>query len=98
MEKTEVINLVVIIGLYVLILGIALAWFIDHKIYMAKHQARMDLEKHQEWLFDQLYSLAPGKVSKPDELQPTETSRPAVVIHTSRDPMNEFNGKKDDWF
>lgn len=58
---------------------------------------KRDLSQHQEWLFDQLYSMAPGKVLKPDEIEPEEVSKPAVVIHPSRDPMNEFNGKKNDW-
>lgn len=59
---------------------------------------KRDLEKHQEWLFNQLYAMAPGKVLMPEEIEPEEKSLPAVVTHPSRDPMNEFNGKKSDWF
>lgn len=98
MEKSELIQLLAVIGLFALILGISLAWFIDHKIVLVKRQARNDLSKHQKWLFDQLYSLAPGKVLEPDEIEEKVLHFPAKIIHPSRDPMNEFNGKKDDWF
>lgn len=55
------------------------------------------LSDHQAWLFDQLYNMAPGKVLKPNETEEESEETPAVVIHTNRDPMNEFKGKKDDW-
>lgn len=102
MEKTEIIYLVVCMGLFNLITGIALAWFIEHKIMTARkklveyHEERFTT--HQNWLFNQLYSMAPGKVLLPDEFAPDEEEKPAIVINTNRDPMNEFNGKKDDWF
>lgn len=58
---------------------------------------KRDLQDHQEWLFHQLYSMAPGKVLKPDEKEEKLESRPAKVIHMNRDPMGEFTGKLDDW-
>lgn len=62
-----------------------------------KKQTRADLQKHQEWLFEQLYSMSPGKVLKPDEIAEEVENKPAIVINKNRDPMNEFNGSKDDW-
>jgi hypothetical protein len=57
-----------------------------------------DLKKHQEWLFKQLYTMAPGKVLRPDEEAPyTKESEKAVVINPNRDPMSEFNGLRDDF-
>lgn len=56
------------------------------------------LQAHQDWLFNQLYTMAPGKVLKPDEIEPTEENKPATVYNPSKDPMNEFQGKKNDWF
>lgn len=98
MEKNEIINLVVIMGLMALIGGIGIVWIVSDKVMNARIAIKKDIRRHQEWLFDQLYSMAPEKVLSPDEEKPEEVSRPAVVVHTSRDPMNEFNGKKDDWF
>lgn len=50
-----------------------------------------------EWLFNQLYNIAPGKVLKPDE-EVTESKPVHVkVIHKSRDPMREFDGGIDDF-
>lgn len=72
--------------------------FVLKEIHDSRNQMRRDLQNHQYWLFNQLYSMSPGKVLKPDELIEETDSGPAEVIHTSRDPMNEFNGRKNDWF
>lgn len=58
---------------------------------------KKDMQEHQDWLFNQLYNMAPGKVLKPNEAEPESEDVPAVVIHTNRDPYNEFKGKRDDW-
>ena len=71
--------------------------FMMIQISEAKEQAREDLQKHQEWLFNQLYSLAPGKVVKPEDLAPEEESRPAEVYNPNKDPMREFKGKMNDF-
>lgn len=67
----------------------------------ARDEHIKNLRELQAWLFDQLYNMAPGKVLKPNETEGDliifRESKPAVVIHTSRDPMNEFKGKRDDW-
>lgn len=59
---------------------------------------RNDLQQHQEWLFNQLYTMAPGKVLKPGEIESTDKSMPAKVINPNKDPYAEFKGKKNDWF
>lgn len=101
MEKNEIVNLVASIGLMVFIGAIALIMVISSKIIDIRELVRKDtkkyLEKHQEWLFEQLYSMAPGKVLKPDEGEPKEASKPAVVYNPSKDPMREFNGTMNDW-
>jgi hypothetical protein len=101
LEKSEIIYLVAVIGLMQLIGGIALAWYLGDKIFDARimliHNQNKRFKKHQEWLFEQLYSIAPGKVLKPDEVEPVDQSKPATVTHPSRDPMNEFNGTMEDW-
>lgn len=58
---------------------------------------KKDMQSHQDWLFHQLYTMAPGKVLRPDEVETKEEGKKAVVINRNRDPMNEFTGKKDDW-
>lgn len=56
-----------------------------------------DMKAHQDWLFIQLYSMSPGKVLMPNEIEPENTGAPALIINRARDPMNEFNGQKNDW-
>jgi hypothetical protein len=56
-----------------------------------------DLKTHQDWLFHQLYAMAPGKVLKPDELEPEVKPSPAKVYNPNKDPMREFTGKQNDW-
>ncbi len=50
-----------------------------------------------EWLFNQLYSIAPGKVLKPDEIEPESSDVVASVYKPSKDGMSEFTGHKEDW-
>ena len=57
-----------------------------------------NLQYHQDWLFNQLYSMSPGKVLKPDEIEEKVESMPATVYNPNKDPMSEFTGKKNDWF
>jgi uncharacterized UBP type Zn finger protein len=58
---------------------------------------KRDLETHQNWLFEQLYAIAPGKVLMPEELAPELKSQPAIITSPKIDPMSEFTGDKDDW-
>lgn len=73
-------------------------FWLKYKVRKSETRLVKTLQMHQNWLFNQLYTMAPGKVLRPDEEEDKEESAPAKVIHTSRDPMNEFNGKKSDWF
>lgn len=83
------------------------AWFAyeireARRAFLAEIDAQADrqiaaLEKHQKWLFEQLYSVSPGKVLAPDELEPEEVSAPATVYSPTEDPMSEFNGMRDDF-
>jgi hypothetical protein len=56
-----------------------------------------DLRMHQDWLFEQLYSMAPGKVLKPDEEPEESADMPAYVYSPTEDAMAEFTGDRDDW-
>lgn len=47
-----------------------------------------------KWLFDSLYSIN-HNVKLPEEVS-VKQYKPAVVIHKSKDPYNEFNGMMDD--
>lgn len=86
-----------IVGSVILVIAL---WH-NHKGIKESQKARKEyienLAKLQDWLFNQLYTIAPGKVLRPDEIEPKEESKKAVVINRNRDPMNEFTGKKDDW-
>lgn len=96
--QTDTIILLVVMAVVAIVVQI-----MDYK--RSERQTKAMLEYHKasrasqdQWLFEQLYSMAPGKVLKPDEpIEESEENVPATVIHTSRDPMNEFKGKKDDW-
>jgi hypothetical protein len=71
------------------------------EIQAFKRSYREDMREHEMWLFNQLYSMAPGKVLKPDEVDESTDkmkSRAAKVYNPNKDPMNEFNGKKTDYF
>jgi hypothetical protein len=99
MERLEVIVIACTIATWALI---ALSTLFVRSEMLNEMQITRDLAKdllksHQDWLFNQLYSMSPGKVLKPDEVEPVSKGKPATVIHTSRDPYNEFNGKMDDW-
>lgn len=85
-----------------ILLGLALALtYLQIKLTRTINGIKADLLSAQkaqnDWLFNQLYSMAPGKVLRPDEVEEKAVSKPAKIIHTSRDPMNEFSGKLDDW-
>jgi hypothetical protein len=58
---------------------------------------KREIRAHQDWLFEQLYSMAPGKVLKPDEVATEATAKVAYVYSPTKDPMSEFNGMKDDF-
>lgn len=100
MEKSDWINLVVIhlniwIATYSIFLG--LKSVIEKEARNTRIIARAMQEAHQDWLFNQLYTMAPGKVLKPDEIEPKTVSKKATIINRGQDPYNEFNGRKDDW-
>jgi hypothetical protein len=81
----------------------SLAWVIAFTLIIrsiedARDEIKKALVSNQEWLFHQLYALAPGKVMKPDEVAPEEKSKPAMIYNPNKDPMREFTGKMDDWF
>jgi len=92
---------------YVIVLLVALIVFVSlvlvgivetiKEIRALRKLLKCDLDAHQTWLFNQLYSLWPGRILKPDELEPEVKSEKAIVINRARDPMNEFNGQRDDW-
>ena len=99
MGKLEIIIIICTISIWV---AIALSTLFIRKEMLDELQFTRDMyrdifQTHQEWLFNQLYSMAPGKVLMPDEIESVTESKPATIIHTSRDPMNEFTGKLDDW-
>jgi hypothetical protein len=79
-------------------IGIAAFALIIQSIEDARDDVKEALARNQEWLFHQLYALAPGKVMKPDEVAPEEKSKPAKIYNPNKDPMREFTGKMDDWF
>lgn len=70
--------------------------FILGEIKEARDELQNDLQKHQDWLFEQLCRIAPGKVLLPEQEESAEVG--AVVVNPKDNPMNEFNGKKTDWF
>lgn len=94
MGKSDLALLIVIIvGFFTLSV-----YVITELMKQIRNEARKDLQAHQDWLFNQLYTMAPGKVLKPDEVEPEESSEPATVYIPAKDPMLEFKGKKSDWF
>lgn len=89
----------IICGMLLLNIAVVMIAFhvIHEEITEKAQQARDDLQRHQEWLFNQLYSLGPGKVLRPDELEEKVVNLPGKVINPNKDPYAEFKGKKDDW-
>lgn len=83
------------------LIGIGVVFFQCHEIIgeirAMRKLLKKDMQNHQDWLFNQLYTIAPGKVLRPDEIEPKEESKKAVVINRNRDPMREFDGGLDDW-
>jgi hypothetical protein len=87
----------VLFNILVSLFVVLLAGNIGYDLLAFKKYHTRSLVEHQQWLFNQLYSMAPGKVLKPDEIEEVK-SQPAKVINPNKDPMNEFNGKKTDYF
>lgn len=64
---------------------------------LKKHMGQ-EIDIQNQWLFKQLYAMAPGKVLAPDEVEEKgEVVAKAEVYSPTKDPMSEFNGKKNDW-
>jgi hypothetical protein len=55
-----------------------------------------DLDAHQKWLFDALYSID-NKVVLPEPKVEDETREPAKIYSPSQDPINSLKGMKNDW-
>lgn len=72
--------------------------FLLYEFNQLKKWIKNQRYQHENWLFNQLYSMSPGKVLKPDETEQKVVNQPAKVINPNKDPMNEFNGTKSDWF
>ncbi|MGE3608017.1 MAG: hypothetical protein AB7I27_00415 [Bacteriovoracaceae bacterium] len=72
--------------------------FVLYEFHQLKKWIKKQRYQHENWLFNQLYSMSPGKVLKPDETEEKVTNQPAKVVNPNKDPMNEFNGTKSDWF
>lgn len=89
MSESSLILLSLLIG--------ACLWIMDKRIKESETRLVKVFQLHQDWLFNQLYTMAPGKVLKPDEIEEEVENMPAVVINPNKDPMNEFNGKMNDW-
>lgn len=80
-----------------LLIGFVLV--LTHQTYTITKEIKAlksDMQKHQDWLFEQLCRIAPGKVLLPEQEEGEEVG--AVVINPKDNPMNEFNGQKTDWF
>lgn len=91
-------GIIINVALVIFVIVIAFqAHEIIREIRSLRKLLKKDLQHHQDWLFEQLYSMSPGKVLKPDEIAEEVENKPAIVINKNRDPMNEFNGSKDDW-
>lgn len=99
MDGVGSLLLVTAIIIYVGLTGFILDLFktILGEIRASRKLQREDLQMHQEWLFNQLYALGPGKVLRPDEFEPKAEAAPAKVYSPVEDPMSEFTGLKDDW-
>lgn len=70
---------------------------INGAVAKIRGEARKDQEAHEKWLFNQLYSMAPGKVLEPEAREEVVEERPATVYSPDADPMSEFTGIRDDW-
>lgn len=81
----------------IVVFGIALFAVLMNEIISLKDFINVQNRKHQKWLFDQLYAIAPGKVLLPDEKEAEAENKPATVYIPENDPYAEFKGIKDDW-
>ena len=80
-------------------LSIGFVLVLAHQTYTITKEIKAlkgDMQKHQDWLFEQLCRIAPGKVLLPEQEESEEVG--AVVVNPKDNPMNEFNGQKTDWF
>jgi hypothetical protein len=84
------------VALIVLVAGGALTEHLK-EIQEEQEAQRKAMKAHQDWLFNQLYALGPGKVLAPDEVEEVAQQKPAKVYSPTEDPMSEFTGLKDDW-
>lgn len=99
MEKLLIVHNIALALLTILIgVIVALSHEMIKEIRTLRKLLKHDIQSQSEWLFNQLYSIAPGKVLRPDEVEEDSASKPAKVINPNKDPMNEFSGKKTDYF
>lgn len=84
-------------GMMIYAAFIFLRQHIDARAEMTDNRRLQEWKAHQEWLFNQLYNMAPGKVLKPDEIMEETETKPATVFSPTEDPMAEFTGERDDW-
>ena len=96
MEKAIVISLVVL-GLFNLVL-MAMIYDLMVKVNEQSRKLSTSFKSHEDWLFNQLYTMAPGKVLRPDEVEEMLVKQPAKVYNPSKDPMREFKDGLNDWF
>lgn len=89
----NILAMMVLIGL----LYHAIVCQIDKRVTEMEQRQFNDMEKHQEWLFNQLYAIKPGAVLRPEETEEKIESKPAFVYSPTEDPMSEFTGLKEDW-
>ena len=96
MEKAIVISLVVL-GLFNLVL-MAMIYDLMVKVNSLNNQMTSNFKNLKEWLFNQLYTMAPGKVLRPDEVEEMPVKQPAKIYNPANDPMREFKDGLNDWF
>ena len=94
MENLIIASVIILVCL----VNIAMTYEAILKIRQFNRVMNANFEIHQEWLFNQLYTMAPGKILRPDEVEEDSHSESAKVYNPNTDPMSEFRGLKNDWF
>jgi hypothetical protein len=94
-----------VIGIVIVLGQIALLWcFVKiSKEMLRLHEwnikiLRTEMNVQSNWLFNQLYAMAPGKVLRPDETEEEQAYEPATVYNPNKDPMKLVKGELSDWF
>lgn len=94
MESTDRLLVVITFCSYVAVL--VFCWEIIKEVRASRKQAKNDLELHQKWLFDALYSIN-NKVVLPEPKIEDEVTEPAQVYSPFKDPLNSLKGMRNDW-